>query len=66
MAVLHGGVCHRASTPHKSGNEMKMKTIERKKKMQHVAYLEYCADAIFEPEHDHVAGSPHRGPRPFS
>ena len=26
--VLHGGVCHRTSTPHKSGNKMK----EKKKK----------------------------------
>ena len=26
--VLHGGVCHRTSTPHKSGNTMK----EKKKK----------------------------------
>ena len=24
-AVLHGGVCHRTSTPHKSGNKMKEK-----------------------------------------
>ena len=23
--VLHGGVCHRTSTPHKSGNKMKKK-----------------------------------------
>ena len=28
--VLHGGVCHRTSTPHKSGNKMKEK--EKKKK----------------------------------
>ena len=27
--VLHGGVCHRTSTPHKSGNKMK----ENKKKI---------------------------------
>ena len=25
MTMLHGGVCHRTSTPHKSGNEMKEK-----------------------------------------
>ena len=25
--VLHGGVCHRTSTPHKSGNTMKEKKI---------------------------------------
>ena len=23
--MLHGGVCHRTSTPHKSGNDMKRK-----------------------------------------
>ena len=28
MTKLHGGVCHRTSTPHKSGNKMK----EKKKK----------------------------------
>ena len=28
MIELHGGVCHRTSTPHKSGNKMK----EKKKK----------------------------------
>ena len=28
MTELHGGVCHRTSTPHKSGNNMK----EKKKK----------------------------------
>ena len=28
--VLHGGVCHRTSTPHKSGNKIK----EKKKKSQ--------------------------------
>ena len=28
MTELHGGVCHRTSTPHKSGNKMK----EKKKK----------------------------------
>ena len=27
---LHGGVCHRTSTPHKSGNKMKKK---KKKKL---------------------------------
>ena len=25
MTELHGGVCHRTSTPHKSGNKMKKK-----------------------------------------
>ena len=30
MTELHGGVCHRTSTPHKSGNKMK----EKKKKTQ--------------------------------
>ena len=29
MTELHGGVCHRTSTPHKSGNKMK----EKKKKL---------------------------------
>ena len=29
MTELHGGVCHRTSTPHKSGNKMK----EKKKKI---------------------------------
>ena len=31
MTELHGGVCHRTSTPHKSGNKMK----EKKKKKTH-------------------------------
>ena len=31
MTELHGGVCHRTSTPHKSGNKMKEK---KKKKMR--------------------------------
>ena len=26
--VLHGGVCHRTSTPHKSGNKLKKKKME--------------------------------------
>ena len=28
MTELHGGVCHRTSTPHKSGNKMKEKKEE--------------------------------------
>ena len=28
MTELHGGVCHRTSTPHKSGNKMKEKKIK--------------------------------------
>ena len=28
--MLHGGVCHRTSTPHKSGNKMKKTGIRRK------------------------------------
>ena len=28
MTELHGGVCHRTSTPHKSGNKMKEKKNE--------------------------------------
>ena len=40
MTELHGGVCHRTSTPHKSGNKMK----EKKKKKEyydiiHVVWL---------------------------
>ena len=27
MTVLHGGVCHRTSTPHKSGNMIKRKNL---------------------------------------
>ena len=26
--MLHGGVCHRTSNPHKSGNKMKMKKMK--------------------------------------
>ena len=33
--VLHGGVCHRTSTPRKSGNKMKEKK-KRKKRRQYV------------------------------
>ena len=40
--VLHGGVCHRTSTPHKSGNKMKEKTlytlINKEKKILMVDY----------------------------
>ena len=31
--VLHGGVCRRTSTPHKSGNKMKEKKKKKKKKV---------------------------------
>ena len=34
MTELHGGVCHRTSTPHKSGNKMK-----EKKKLWQVLFL---------------------------
>ena len=34
MTELHGGVCHRTSTPHKSGNKMKEKK-KKKKSMTH-------------------------------
>ena len=34
--VLHGGVCHRTSTPHKSGNKMK-----EKKKTVHLGVKRY-------------------------
>ena len=37
--VLHGGVCHRTSTPHKSGNKMKEKRRERS---AHLENLNYC------------------------
>ena len=30
MTELHGGVCHRTSTPHKSGNKMKEKKKNKK------------------------------------
>ena len=38
--VLHGGVCHRTSTPHKSGNKMKRKKKEAEfgKRMISVRY----------------------------
>ncbi len=38
--VLHGGECHRTSTPHKSGNKMK----EKKKKL-----IKYDKDSILFP-----------------
>ena len=28
MTMLHGGVCRRTPTPHKSGNKMKRKKID--------------------------------------
>ena len=37
MTELHGGVCHRTSTPHKSGNKMK----EKKKICMYVQYKLY-------------------------
>ena len=36
MTVLHGGVCHRTSTPHKSGNKMKEKKKEVSVKCENV------------------------------
>ena len=36
--MLHGGVCHRTSTPHKSGNKMKEK--EKKKKSLKFHYFQ--------------------------
>ena len=33
--VLHGGVCHRTSTPYESGNKMK----EKKKTLLYLSYL---------------------------
>ena len=32
LTMLHGGVCHRTSTPHKSGNKMKEKKIQHFKR----------------------------------
>ena len=32
MGMLHGGVCHRTSTPHKGGNNIKKKKMKKKKK----------------------------------
>ena len=37
--VLHGGVCHRASTPHKSGNTMNEKKKTRNIWLQ-ITYIE--------------------------
>ena len=34
MTELHGGICHRTSTPHKSGNKMK----EKKKLISSTCY----------------------------
>ena len=33
--VLHGGVCHRTSTPHKIGNKMKEKKKKLKRNTKH-------------------------------
>ena len=41
--VLHGGVCHRTSTPHKSGNKMREK---KKTYVIHVA-VEVTTLSIF-------------------
>ena len=41
MTELHGGVCHRTSTPHKNGNKMK----EKKKKSAENKIFEWnCID----------------------
>ena len=36
--VLHGGICHRTSTPHRRGNKMK----EKKKKKMIYNYIYAC------------------------
>ena len=36
MTRQHGGVCHRTSTPHKSGNKMKEKKKKKKKKKKKI------------------------------
>ena len=38
MTELHGGVCHRTSTPHKSGNKMNEK---KKKKLMIRTWYDY-------------------------
>ena len=43
MTELHGGVCHRTSTPHKSGNKMK----EKKKKKNDIYRFEEILRHMF-------------------
>ena len=45
MTVLHGGVYHRTSTPHKSGN----KTTEKKKKIPHIALYRFLMGEFVQP-----------------
>ena len=53
--VLHGGVCHRTSTPHKSGNKMR----EKKKILLTVRLLTFVlrqlAEEVPGPAGEHVA-----------
>ena len=46
MTELHGGVCHRTSTPHKSGNKMK----EKKKKTERVSSASQGVDNVSDIE----------------
>ena len=43
MTELHGGVCHRTSTPHKSGNKMK-----EKKKKSYMSCFQIVGGCFFE------------------
>ena len=54
--VLHGGVCHRTSTPHKSVNKMK----EKKKKTEVMSYSpgftnRFLRPMIFAPDETNYA-----------
>ena len=44
--VLHGGVCHRTSTPHKSGNKMK-----ERQKIQAVSIKILALEQITDDQH---------------
>ena len=47
MTVLHGGVCHRTWTPHKSGNKMKEK---KKKKRKRKRYWNTVMNSLIVPQ----------------
>ena len=44
--VLHGGVCHHASTPHKSGNKMKEKKRNTIQYIQSYFIFDTCMTLI--------------------
>ena len=46
--VLHGGVCHRTSTPHKSGNKMKEKKKKMSKEDDNLMKSATCRAYVFE------------------